>query len=386
MKQLFVVFLMIGVFTVAAYSNFPYRRQLMVTQPGHTITEKKAAKIQVTLLLDTSNSMDGLIDQAKSQLWKMVNELASSEKGGMTPDIEIALFEYGNSGLKGETGYIRQVSPLTTDLDMISEKLFALTTNGGDEYCGWVIKDAVETLKWSKSDDDLKLIIIAGNEPFTQGKVDYTKSCKEAITNGIMVNTIYCGDYNEGVATKWKDGADLTDGKYLNINQNDKVVHISTPYDDKIMELNQRLNKTYIGFGEKGKKRMSLQSAQDTNASAYGAANARTRALFKSKKQYNNAEWDMVDAVAEDEEVLSEVKDEALPEEMQGMTPEERKAYIAKKASERKEIQKELAHYEVLVKKYIAKKQKEDTESLTLDNVMMKAIRAQAASKKFVFH
>ena len=44
----------------------------------HLIAKK--AKIQVALLLDTSNSMDGLIDQAKSQLWKMVNELATTKK------------------------------------------------------------------------------------------------------------------------------------------------------------------------------------------------------------------------------------------------------------------------------------------------------------------
>ena len=32
-------------------------------------------KIQVALLLDTSNSMDGLIEQAKSRLWNIVNNL-----------------------------------------------------------------------------------------------------------------------------------------------------------------------------------------------------------------------------------------------------------------------------------------------------------------------
>ena len=35
---------------------------------------KRDASIQIALLLDTSNSMDGLIDQAKSQLWSVVNE------------------------------------------------------------------------------------------------------------------------------------------------------------------------------------------------------------------------------------------------------------------------------------------------------------------------
>ena len=39
-------------------------------------------RIQVALLLDTSNSMDGLIEQAKTQLWKIVNELTSAEQKG----------------------------------------------------------------------------------------------------------------------------------------------------------------------------------------------------------------------------------------------------------------------------------------------------------------
>ena len=46
------------------------------------VSTQKKAKIQIALLLDTSNSMDGLIDQAKSQLWKIVNELARSRKYG----------------------------------------------------------------------------------------------------------------------------------------------------------------------------------------------------------------------------------------------------------------------------------------------------------------
>ena len=57
--------------------------------------DARSSKIQVALLLDTSGSMDGLIEQAKSQLWKMVNELSSSTKGGKSPDIELALYEYG---------------------------------------------------------------------------------------------------------------------------------------------------------------------------------------------------------------------------------------------------------------------------------------------------
>jgi hypothetical protein len=39
---------------------------------------------------------------------------------------------------------------------------------------------------------DLKLIYIAGNEPFNQGPIDYKKVCEIASAKGIFVNTIYC--------------------------------------------------------------------------------------------------------------------------------------------------------------------------------------------------
>ena len=46
---------------------------VLVLCPRKAISEEPP-RVQLALLLDTSNSMDGLIDQAKSQLWKIVNE------------------------------------------------------------------------------------------------------------------------------------------------------------------------------------------------------------------------------------------------------------------------------------------------------------------------
>ena len=173
------------------------------------VRESKRPLVQIALLLDTSNSMDGLIEQAKSQLWKISNEFIKARQEGVAPEVQIALYEYGKSSLARESGWIRQILPLTTDLDKVSEELFALRTNGGDEFCGWVIKRAVDDLEWSPASDVYKVIFIAGNEPFTQGPVNYAGSCKAAITKGIIVNTIHCGDEATGVNTKWKDGANV---------------------------------------------------------------------------------------------------------------------------------------------------------------------------------
>ena len=256
------------------------------TEP--TITVSKDNKIQVALLLDTSNSMDGLIDQAKSRLWNIVNTLTTLKYNGQAPQIEIALYEYGNDGLKDEN-YIRQVTALTQDLDLVSEKLFALRTNGGSEYCGAVIRDASMNLNWDGNEKSMKLIYIAGNEPFDQGKINYKDVISKAKAKSIYTNTIFCGNRDEGIQTFWQNGAHLGEGKFFNIDSDRKVIYIETPYDVKISQFNSQLNDTYISYGSRGSEMKNKQAVQDVNAESQSASNAVERAVSKSKKNaYKN--------------------------------------------------------------------------------------------------
>src|SRR5882762_4697021 len=305
------------------------------TDKLNVVTPAKDQNIMLALLLDTSNSMDGLIDQAKSQLWKIVNELAGARCGdGTRPKIRIALYEYGNDGLPSSEGYIRQVSPLTDDLDLISERLFSLKTYGGNEFCGQVIKASLNQLAWSDARADLKMIFIAGNEPFTQGEVPYRVACSLARDKDVIVNTIFCGDFNEGVGTSWKSGADLTGGTYMSIQQNRKTVYIPTPYDERIEAMNERLNDTYLYYGKSGASKKEMQSVQDKNAESYGRSNKVDRAISKSSHAYRNSTWDLVDATKENEKAIVQTRDEDLPKEMKGMSVEQRKTYVGVKAEE----------------------------------------------------
>ena len=298
--------------------------------------------VQMAILLDTSGSMSGLIDQARAELWAIVNEFIFAKRAGQAPEVQVALYEYGKSSLAKKGGYIRQIVPFTTDLDKISEELFALKTNGGDEYCGWVIQEATAKLEWSDSPDDLKVIFIAGNEPFTQGPVDYRKSCKTAIGKNIIVNTIHCGSQGAGLSGKWKDGALLADGKYLNIDQNRKTVHIAAPQDKQIQQLGVKLNETYIAYGLAGGRNYARQSEQDSTNLALSLEASIQRSVAKSSANYRNEHWDLVDAYAENSEKLAEIKEEELPEDMRKMTDKEKKAYIETKAKQRAEIQKKI--------------------------------------------
>lgn len=359
---------------------------LLFTIPLYLGTTPQAEpKIQVALLLDTSNSMDGLIDQAKSQLWKVVNEFATAKQNGESPLLEIALYEYGNDGLAKQEGFVRMIAPLTQDLDQISEKLFELTTNGGSEYCGWTIRDAVNNLKWDTDPNVLKVVFIAGNEAFSQGRVDYVTACKNAISKSIIVNTIFCGGIEEGVRLQWKEGADLADGKYINIDQNKVAVHIDTPQDSLINRLNEQLNSTYIAYGSQGAAFHKRQVEQDKNASAFGASILAERAASKSSRQYKNTKWDLVDAAEEDEAVLEEIETEALPAEMKSMNKQERADYVKKQSGKRKSIQKQIQQLSEERRKYLASKRQEQSENNTLDGAMIRLVREQAATKNFTF-
>ncbi|HET6452278.1 MAG TPA: vWA domain-containing protein [Spirochaetia bacterium] len=353
---------------------------LLLGLSGFAVAEEK---IQLAILLDTSNSMDGLIGQAKSQLWRVVNELARSTRHGVHPRLEVALFEYGNDGLEESDGYIRMVSNLTTDLDTISEKLFQLSTNGGSEYCGEVIDRAVDRLSWSRSADVLKVIYIAGNEPFTQGPVDYAKSDAKAIRRGIIVNTVFCGSYDEGVSTAWKDGADRADGRYMSINQDEAVASVPTPYDADIVKLGSDLNGTYLAYGgASGQAAKERQAAQDVNAASAGAAAPVERSVAKAQGAYTNSGWDLVDAVQNRAVNLGALKDEELPPSMQKMTPGERQAYVQKVGAERAQIQSRINDLNEKRRVYLADKAKNAPAS-TLDQAILTSVKDEAARQGF---
>src|SRR5439155_20861207 len=108
---------------------------------------KKTADIDVVICLDVSNSMDGLIASAKNKLWDIVNELARAKPA---PNLRVALYSYGNDGYDPKVGWVKKDLDLTTDLDGLYQKLFALKTHGGTEYVTRVCRDAVRDLNWSK--------------------------------------------------------------------------------------------------------------------------------------------------------------------------------------------------------------------------------------------
>ncbi len=345
-------------------------------------------RVQIALLLDTSSSMDGLIDQARTQLWKVVNTFVDARRDGTAPFVEVALYEYGNNALHVSNNYVRLVQPLTRDLDELSRQLFALKTNGGEEYCGAVIQRALADLTWDPSEKIYKAIFIAGNEPFTQGSVDARQACKEALAKHVIVNTIHCGPRDAGISGSWHDGAALAEGKFMIIDQDRAVAHIDAPQDQAISDLSEKLNKTYLGYGKNGSVSSENQLRADKDAAANAVEGAQVeRAVTKASSNYSNESWDLVDAVRARKIDPAKVPAADLPAEMRQLKPDERAAFIDKFAKERTEIQLQIKELNEKREAYVAAERKKQTTTgpQTLDEVLIETTREQASQNGYVF-
>lgn len=348
------------------------------------VDPKPKPVIQIALLLDTSNSMDGLIHQAQTQLWTIVNEMARCRRDGREPRVVVALYEYGNSRLAVTDGYIRQVLPFTDDLDRVSEQLFKLKTSGGDEYCGEVIQRATRDLEWITTPGTFRAIFIAGNEPFSQGSVDYHNACRQAIGRGIVVNTIHCGIESDGVAGGWREGAQLAEGRAMNIDQDRTRVAIKCPQDETIIKLSVELNSTYVPYGRKAKESETRQRDQDHFAALAPESGAGVqRGVAKANSAYQNASWDLVDAVKDGKCDVAKLEDMELPETMKQMTPGERTEYVKKQSTRRAELQGKINELNAEREKIVAAQQP-TSDVQTFDSAIVGAVREQLQKNEFV--
>lgn len=340
-------------------------------------------KIQVAILLDVSNSMDGLIDQAKTQLWNMVNTMGKVQCGNNTaPRIEIALYEYGRSSNNARDGYVKRINGFIRNLDSLSQNLFRLTTNGGDEYCGEVIYKSLKELQWDASPESYKVIFIAGNEDFLQGSLHYTKACTEAKNKGVIVNTIYCGSRMDGIKEHWNLGGECGGGSFTNINTDARVEDIPTPYDSAIFAYNEKLNKTYISYGASGSYYAANVTKQDVANTTFSKTAGIKRVAAKvNSSVYDNSNWDLVDAYKEDKNALKKMEKKALPDSLKSKSSADLEKIVKTKSEERAAIQASIVKLNAQRDNFIAiekaKKKNAKNNAPALETEIEKIIRVQ---------
>lgn len=372
-KAITALFSTIGIITIFSFTN-------------NKSTPKKPLqpKIQVAILLDVSGSMDGLIDQAKTQLWNMVNTMGKAKcTGDVAPKIEIALYEYGRSTNDIKQGYVKQINGFIGDLDSLSQNLFSLKTDGGDEFCGHVIYSSLQELKWDEAPENYKVIFIAGNEDFLQGDIQYTTSCAAAKQKGVIVNTIYCGDRMQGIKEHWNLAGECGNGSFTNINQDAKTIEIPTPYDSMLYVMNTKLNGTYVTYGYYAKTYQFKQEQMDVaNTKASKGAGIKRIAAKSNSAVYNNSKWDLVDAARDSMGTFDALDFKSLPDSLQKKSKEEIKAFVIQKSNERTVIQNQIAALNVQRENFInaekVKNAANKNNAPTLETEVEKIIKEQA--------
>lgn len=345
-------------------------------------------KIQAAILLDVSGSMDGLIEQAKAQLWNMVSTMGKAQCNGASPTIEIALYEYGRSSNDVKQGYVKKINGFINDLDSLSQNLFSLTTNGGDEFCGHVIYSSLNELQWDVAPENYKVIFIAGNEDFLQGDIQYTKACNEAKQKGVIVNTIYCGDKMQGIREHWNLNAECGSGSYTNINQDAKMEDIITPYDSILYVLNGKLNNTYMAYGYAGRSKFAKQSQMDVaNTTVSKEAGIKRIAVKGNAKVYQNTSWDLVDKAQYDSAAFFKISKDELPDSLKNKTAAELKTIVTAKSKERSAVQQQITTINTQREAYIAAekaKRANNKNEQTLETEVEKIIKSQAKKYNMV--
>jgi hypothetical protein len=379
LKSTIIVFasILIAAITLTAFTkSSPQNKKNNTAQP----------KIQAAILLDVSGSMNGLIEQAKAQLWNMVNTMGKAKcNTGIDPTIEIALYEYGRDANDAAKGYVKQLSGFTNDLDSLSKILFSLKTNGGSEYCGQVIKTSLDELNWDNNIESYKVIFIAGNEDFLQGNVKYTEACSIANKKGVIVNTIYCGDKMQGIREHWNLLGECGNGSFTNINHNDKIDDIPTPYDSLLLTLDGDLNKTYFAYNSFGNTK--LQEVVIVDKANYSMSKSAAIKRGKTKgnaKLYKQSNWDLVDAKSDDKDFVKKLDKKTLPDSLKNKTTEELEKMVDEKAKQRSATQKQIQELNAKRDAYIATERAKNATNKTanMETEVERIIKEQAGRSK----
>jgi len=335
----------------------------------------------VVFVLDTTGSMGGLIQTAKDKIWSIATTMASAQP---TPEIRIGLVAYRDRGDEYETRLV----DLSGDLDSVYAALMDFQADGGGdtpESVNKALYDAVHQMSWSQQDQAYQVIFLVGDAPphMDYNEVQYPVIVADALDRGIVINTIQCGEIPM-TAAPWTQIASLGHGTFFQVEQAGGSVAYTTPYDEKIAKLSEKLDKTRLYYGnreEKARMKGKVAATDKLHASSSVESRAR-RAVFNTAaggRANQLGENELVDAFASGEVKLGDIEAEELPEALKKMAPAEQEVYLSALVDERDDLQRQIRDLSEDRDGYLAKKVEEAGGMKdSLDNKIYEAVKEQA--------
>ncbi|HFD11887.1 MAG TPA: VWA domain-containing protein [Crenotrichaceae bacterium] len=389
----FAVFLfaltILVIFAFPYYQNANALTNTALTTNTVQFSDQSRPKIEVVFVLDTTSSMNGMIQAAKEKIWSIASSMASAQSA---PEIKMGLVAFRDRG----DAYVTKVIDLSSDLDSMNAKLLDFRAEGGGdgpESVNQALYEAVNKISWSMNQNAYKVIFLVGDAPphtDYENDVQYPESLQMADQKGIVINTIQCGQQTT-TKIQWQQIASLGKGRYFQVEQAGSAVAISTPYDKQLASLASQLDATRLYYGnqqeqKRQQKKQNVARKLDTHASEESLAR---RAMFNVSKSGSNnflGEKELVDAVSSGRIGLASIDQKQLPKAMQTMAVEKQQQIILKKSKRRKQLKHEIAVLSEKRNDHIEQQLKEQGGALdSLDQQIYATVRAQASKKGFIY-
>jgi Mg-chelatase subunit ChlD len=317
------------VFAVGAFAG-NVDSQEAVKKPGRP-------EVEVVFCLDTTGSMGGLIDAAKKKIWAISNQIAG---GTPTPRLKVGLVAYRDRG----DAYVTKVTDLTDDLDDIHSQLMSFQALGGGdtpESVNQALHEAVTKISWSKDKKTLKIIFLVGDAPPHMDYPDdvkYPDTCKMAVKNDIIINTVQCGG-DAATAEVWQKICRLAEGSYVQIDaRGGPVVVVKTPFDADLAKINAELSTSTLCFGDDKAQRKG-EGQKAANLALPTAVQADRAAFYANSMRCPS--YDLLECIKNKTVKLEDLKKEQLPPELRKLSPKEQRAYLDKLDKRRTELNRQ---------------------------------------------
>src|SRR5262249_11773769 len=351
----------------------------LVSAGGDAAKNAQKPQVEVVFCLDTTGSMGGLIDAAKQKIWSICNQIAG---GKPTPQLKVGLVAFRDRG----DDYVTKVFDLTEDLDAIHTHLMGFRAQGGGdlpESVNQALNEAVTKITWSKNKKTLKIIFLVGDAPPHMDYPDdvkYPDTCKLAVKNDIIINTVQCGHHAETMKF-WKDICGLAEGRYVQIDaRGGPVVTVAPPCDADLAKITAELATTALVYGHGPAKDEALLRLHD--AKALPPAAAAERAGYAGKTGMAAA-YDLLDNIKTGKVELEKLKKDELPDVLQKLTLPEQRTYLEKLDKRRTELLSQAAELDKKRGAYItdrlAKDKKKSAARDSFEGQVLELLQHQAS-------
>lgn len=295
-------------------------------------------KAEIGLCVDLSHSTKGMLEGLRTNMWYLMHFLTAYEP---QPDVKIGMVSYGKRGYGMENNYTRKISDLSYRINLIQEELYA-TVNGEparESFPEAALNKTIDELSWSKDPNTYKTIFFMGNGMLHDKYFeDIAKSLQR---KGIVIHVFYYRtSHNLEEIASWEE---LCKELKIELKFIDPAVimpmerEIKSTNIDIVLEANNKLNNTYIPYGEHGERDFHRYLELDQWAKQTGVHCQEFRLMYKISKNYigANKDWDLVDLSISGQLDTNTIERKYLPEKYRNLSNTELLKVVNRKKEER---------------------------------------------------